>query len=71
MESFIVHPKNQEERNVVKAFLEALKIKFEKTTEQNPDESPYNPEFVATMEKSKQDFKEGKITRINLDDIWK
>ena len=69
METFIVHPKNQEERNVVKAFLEALKIKFEKTN--NTDESPYNPEFIATMEKSISDEKKGKISKVNLDDIWK
>lgn len=71
METFIVHPKNQEERNVVKAFLEALKIKFEKTSEKDSDESPYNAEFVATMEKSISDEKKGKITKVNLDDIWK
>jgi hypothetical protein len=29
METFIVHPKNNEEKKVLKAFLEALKIKFE------------------------------------------
>ena len=71
METFIVHPKNQEERNVVKAFLEALKIKFEKTTENDSDASPYNPEFVAMIEQSISDEKEGKITKVNLDDIWK
>lgn len=71
METFIVHPKNQEERNVVKAFLEALKIKFEKTTEKDSDASPYNPEFVAMIEQNKKDFKAGKATKVNLDDIWK
>ena len=29
MEIIIVHPKNKEEQKVIKAFLEALKIKFE------------------------------------------
>lgn len=70
METFIVHPKNNEERKVIKAFLEALKIKFE-NFKNKPEEGSYNPDFVATMEQSIQDAAEGKITRIELDDIWK
>lgn len=70
METFIVHPKNNEERKVIKAFLEALKIKFE-NFKNKPEEGSYNPDFVATMEQSIQDAAEGKISRIKLDDIWK
>jgi len=79
METFIVHPKNNEERKVIKAFLEALKIKFENfknkpegtSDSELAKQSDYSPEFVATMEQSIQDAKEGKVTRIQLDDIWK
>ena len=70
METIIVHPKNNEEQKVIKAFLEALKIKFENLTNTS-NQSNYNPDFVASMERSIQDAKEGKVTRINLDDIWK
>jgi hypothetical protein len=70
METIIVHPKNNEEQKVIKAFLEALKIKFE-NLKSTSKQSDYNPEFVATMERSIQDAKEGKVTRIKLDDIWK
>jgi len=70
METIIVHPKNNEEQKVIKAFLEALKIKFENPKTKS-EETDYNPEFVATMERSIQDAKEGKVTRIKLDDIWK
>lgn len=70
METFIVHPKNNEERKVIKAFLEALKIKFE-NFKNKPEEGSYNADFVTTMEQSIQDAAEGKITRIELDDIWK
>lgn len=70
METIIVHPKNNEEQKVIKAFLEALKIKFE-NLENTPKQGDYNPEFVASMERSIQDAKEGKVTRIKLDDIWK
>jgi hypothetical protein len=70
METFIVHPKNNEEKKVVKAFLEALKIKFENLTSDS-SKSPYDADFVASMERSIKDEKEGKITKISLDDIWK
>ncbi len=70
MEAIIVHPKNNEEQKVIKAFLKALEIKFENLNNKSK-ESDYNPEFVATMERSIQDAKEGRVTRIKLDDIWK
>ena len=56
----------------VKAFLKALKIKFELSKEQ--DEDSYNPEFVAKIQKSRQDYKEGKgrtITIEELNALWK
>ena len=71
METIIVHPKNNEEQKVIKAFLKALKIKFENLKTKPEDTSDYNPEFVASMERSIQDAKEGKVTRMKLDDIWK
>lgn len=71
METIIVHPKNNEEQKVIKAFLEALKIKFENLKTKPEDTSDYNPEFIASMERSIQDAKEGKVTRMKLDDIWK
>jgi hypothetical protein len=70
METFIVHPKNNEEKKVIKAFLEALKIKFENQKE-NSTEDSYDTDFVASMERSIKDEKEGKISKISLDDIWK
>jgi len=48
--------------------LKALKIPFEKVED---GESPYNPEFVAKIEKSMQQANEGKVVKIDLDDIWK
>ena len=70
METIIVHPKNNEEQKVIKAFLEALKIKFEnlKTKSEGSD---YNPEFVEMVEQNRKDYKAGKGIKINIDDIWK
>ena len=54
----------------IKAFMKALKIKFELTKEQ----SPYNPEFVRKIEQGDDDLKQGKgrkITIEEIDSLWK
>ncbi|MBA4320387.1 MAG: hypothetical protein C0412_18470 [Flavobacterium sp.] len=70
METIIVHPKNNEEQKVIKAFLEALKIKFE-NLKNTSNQSDYDPEFIEMVEQNRKDYKEGKGIKINLDDIWK
>ncbi len=62
----IVHPANAEEMNIIKAFFEALKIKFEVAKG-----SSYDPDFVAKIEKSRKQAAEGQTVKIDLDDIWK
>jgi hypothetical protein len=62
----IAHPTNANQLGVIKAFFEALKIKFEVA-----EESPYNPEFVAKIQKSRKQAMEGKTVKISLDEIWK
>ena len=62
----IAHPSNENELSIIKAFFEALKIKFEVA-----EESPYNPEFVAKIQKSRTQAIEGKTVKLALDDIWK
>jgi len=64
----VVHPKTTEQLKALKAFMKALKIKFEIN---KSEESPYNPDFVAKMEESIQQVNEGKTVKIELDDIWK
>lgn len=68
METIIIHPKNNEEQKVITAFLDALKIKFENPKTKS-NESDYSPEFIAVMERSIQDAKEGKVTRVKLETI--
>ena len=62
----IVHPANAQEMNIIKAFFEALKIKFEIAKD-----SPYDPEFVYKIEQSRKQAAEGKTVKVDLDDIWK
>ena len=62
----IAHPINANELSVIKAFFEALKIKFEVA-----EESPYNTDFVAKIQKSRIQAAEGKTVKIPLEEIWK
>ena len=62
--SIITHPENDSQAEAIKAFLKALKIKFEVSNDQ-----PYNPEFVAKIKNSEQEFKDGKFTRVKKEDL--
>jgi hypothetical protein len=65
----IVHPDSEDKFEALKAFMKAFKIKFEITKEK-----PYDPKFVAKIEKSQQDYKNGKGKKITLDELnslWK
>jgi hypothetical protein len=46
--------------------MKALKIKFEVSKEK-----PYNPDFVAKIKRSDEDFKNGKITSLKVEDLGK
>ena len=69
MKTLIIHAE-ADKVQIIKDFLNSIKVKFEtKTT--STEESPYDPEFVAKIERSRQQLKEGKVHRIPLNDIWK
>lgn len=61
---FIAHPKTSEQVSALKAFMQALKIKFEETKEE-----VYNPEFVEKIKFSKKQISEGNFTEVNKADI--
>lgn len=61
---FIAHPKTTEQVNALKAFMKALKIKFETSPE-----SPYNPDFVNKIQESRKQVKEGKTTRVEKENL--
>lgn len=67
METFIVQPKNQNERIAIEAFFKELNISF-KTEDR---ESLYDPEFVAKIKRGDEDVAAGRTTKVTLDDIWK
>ncbi len=60
----IAHPQTDEQVNVIKAFMKALKIKFEISKENS-----YSSEFVSKIEKSKKEFNDGDFTRVEKNDL--
>ncbi len=65
----IAHPSSADKFEALKAFMQALKIKFEVTKDK-----PYHPEFVADILQGDKDIQAGKgkkITLNELDNLWK
>jgi hypothetical protein len=65
MERLIVHPDNKEQLAALKTFMKAFKIAFE------VEKSPYNPEFVAKIQESREQVKRGEVRVVNLAEIEK
>lgn len=61
---FIIHPENAEQVNALKAFVKALKIKFEIA-----NEKPYNQDFVAKIKKSREEYNDGNFIPVEKDDL--
>jgi hypothetical protein len=51
----IVHPENKAQLKAVKAFMKALKVDF------IIEKDDYNRNFIAKIEKSRQEIGEGKV----------
>ncbi len=63
METLIMRSKNKKHLAILKAMAKALNVDVES------EKSPYDPAFVARIRKSEQQIKEGKVTRMALDEI--
>jgi hypothetical protein len=61
---FIAHPQTSEQVSALKAFMQALKIKFEISKK---DE--YDPEFVEKIMESKEQVKNGRVTRVEKENL--
>lgn len=64
MSTITLNLNDENQIETVKAFLKALKIKFTETKEKQ-----YNPEFVSKVLESKEQIKNGKVTRIEKDNL--
>jgi hypothetical protein len=67
--SFTIQTNDSSQVEALKAFLKALKIKFEFNTEK-----PYNTDFVNMVLEADKEIKAGKGTKLTakeFDDLWK
>jgi len=67
METLIIHPSDSSQSKALIKILKALNISFER----KKTKESYNTDFVKMMDKSIEEANEGKLTKIELDDIWK
>ena len=70
MQTLIIHTE-EDKIQLIKDFLNSIKVKFETKTTSKIEDSPYDPEFVAKIERSRQQYKEGKGRIIKIEDLWK
>ncbi len=61
--TFVIHIETSEQENALKAFAKALKMKFEVR------KGVYNPDFVAKIQESRQQAKDGKVTRVRKEEL--
>ncbi len=66
METILIHLQSKKQIKAFEQMAKALKVPFE-----IKKESPYKPEFVAMVKQADKDFKNGKVKKVKLDDIWK
>ena len=67
MENIIeVHPESKEQEKELKSYLKKSKMKF--TLKKG---SPYDPEFVAKIKRSEEDYKNGRFVTVKSEDLSK
>jgi hypothetical protein len=66
MTTITIDTNDQQVLDAVKALLKGFEVSFKEV-----EENTYDAEFVAKIEESRQQVREGKTVKINLDDIWK
>jgi len=64
MSTITAHPSNSEQAQALKAFLKALKIKYEVSKE-----NTYDPSFVAKVLESRKQANLGRVKRVEKKDL--
>jgi hypothetical protein len=61
---YIAHPQTNDQVSALKAFMQALKIKFEVAKEES-----YNPDFVNKIKESREQAKKTQVTRVDKENL--
>lgn len=62
--NIIAYPSDISQIEAIKAVMRALKIQFEITKEK-----PYNPEYVAKIQKSRQEYRDGNFITVEPENL--
>ncbi len=66
--TIIAHPTTAEQADALKAFVKALKIKFEVSSSAD---KPYNQDFVDKILQGDKDFATGNFAVLKTKELWK
>ena len=66
--TIVAHPATTEQVAALKAFVKALKIKFEV---KGQNDKPYDPAFLDMVLQGDKDFENGNFKVIKTEDLWK
>lgn len=66
MESIFIEIENKEQKKAITAFLKLINVSFK-----TKKEKKYDPEFVAKIQKSREDLKAGKGTVMTIEELNK
>lgn len=70
MNILTVHPVDEKQEKTLKAVLDAMEVKYE----EEPDTSEYllaDPAMKKHLLESMEEVKQGKVTPIAIEDLWK
>jgi hypothetical protein len=72
MTTLTIHPATNDQETAIRIFLDALHVDYKSSEE--TDDTTYllsSPDNVNHLQKSIEQEKHGKVTKLSLDDIWK
>ncbi len=72
MNALLVHPENEKQDIAIRAVFEAMQIRYEEEPEMDETERILvSPVTTAKLDQSISEAKEGRVTKIAIDDLWK
>lgn len=72
METIIIHPENENQQKALQVILDGFQIPYEEEPEMDETERILaNPVMTRRLNKSIQNIKEGNVTVVKLEDLWK
>lgn len=66
MESIFIETENKEQIKAIKAFLKLITVSFK-----TKKDTKYDLEFVRKIKESNKEADEGKVTTLNVKNLWK